>query len=272
MNGFSDFSILERGGPIMWPLLILSILGFIFFIERTLYLHKGQIGAASFLEGIKNLLRKRRLLEALTVCEETPGPIPSVVKAALLNYDQGPERMRAAVEEAAIIEIPALERRIGTIAAIAKIAPLLGLLGTLVALLQAFTAMGRSGPYTDASTFSLQISQALITTVIGLAIAVMAHLAHHFLHGRVRALVHDMEWAANQIMQFLQLDVSHPDSVKGSLRPVAANGDVANLSPVRSDAVVPRSPVAASQVSASQADRENTETQPPAGDAGQSAK
>lgn len=238
MTDISNISILERGGPMMWPLLIVSILGFIFFIERTLYLHKGQIGAAPFLEGIKNLLRKRRLLEALTVCEETPGPLPSVVKAALLNYGQSPERMRAAVEEAAIIEIPALERRIGTIAAIAKIAPLLGLLGTLTALLQAFNRMGEFGPYTDASTFSVQIGQALLTTVIGLAIAVMAHIAHHFLHGRVRAIVHDMEWVGNQILQFLLLDETLPQSLEDNDTP--GNGAAASV--LRADAVVPRSP------------------------------
>lgn len=254
MDGFWNVSILERGGPLMWPLLLLSVLGFIFFIERTLYLHKGQIGAAPFLEGIKNLLRKRRLLEALTVCEETPGPIPSVVKAALLSNGQSPERMRAAVEEAAIIEIPALERRIGTLAAIAKIAPLLGLLGTLVAILQAFTRMGQHGPYTDASTFSLQIGQALVTTVVGIAIAIMAHLAHHFLHGRVRAIIHDMEWTANQIMQFLLLDATQADG-HGSSQPRAANtasaeGAASGVgTPVtdgahgpRPGAVVPRSP------------------------------
>lgn len=230
----------------MWPLLIISVLGFIFFIERTLYLHKGQIGAAPFLEGIKNLLRKRRLLEALTVCEETPGPLPSVVKSALLNYGQSPERMRAAVEEAAIIEIPALERRIGTIAAIAKIAPLLGLLGTLTAMLQAFNRMGEFGPYTDASTFSLQIGQALLTTVVGLAIAVMAHIAHHFLHGRVRAIVHDMEWVGNQILQFLLLDESLPESLIAE-----SNGEptVARAVPLRPDAVVPRAPVPGPDVS-----------------------
>lgn len=223
----------------IWPLLIISILGFIFFIERTLYLHKGQIGAAPFLEGIKNLLRKRRLLEALTVCEETPGPLPSVVKAALLNYGQSPERMRAAVEEAAIIEIPALERRIGTIAAIAKIAPLLGLLGTLTALLQAFNKMGEFGPYADASTFSLQIGQALLTTVIGLAIAVMAHIAHHFLYGRVRAIVHDMEWVGNQILQLLLLDESLPKTLAAEISGESAQGAPA---PLRPDAVVPRAP------------------------------
>ena len=67
-----DYSLIKQGGLIMWPLLALSLIALILFIERTLYLHKGQIRSNEVIEGIKNLLRKRRLLEALTVCEETP--------------------------------------------------------------------------------------------------------------------------------------------------------------------------------------------------------
>ncbi|MEO0795680.1 MAG: MotA/TolQ/ExbB proton channel family protein [Verrucomicrobiota bacterium] len=204
---FLDLSLVERGGPIMWPLLVLSLLGFVFFVERALYLHRGQIPVIAFVDGIKNLVRKQRVLEALTVCEETPGPTASVVKAALMNFDQPETKIRSAVQEAAIIQIPALERRIGTIAAIAKVSPILGLLGTVVALMRAFAVMQAEGPYANASLFSGEIAQALISTATGLSIAVMAYLAHHFLYGRVRAIVHDMEWVANEIMQFLILDL-----------------------------------------------------------------
>ena len=188
----------------MWPLLVLSLVGFVFFVERTLYLHQGSNAAERFLEGIKNSIRKQRLREALTVCEEAPGPIPQIVKAALLHHADGQEKMRLAVQDAALTEIPLLERRIGTIAAIAKISPLIGLLGTVLALLAGFYAMEQAGPYADASVFSGLIAQALVTTAAGLGISAMAYLANHFLHARVRAIVQEMEWAATQIMQYLQ--------------------------------------------------------------------
>lgn len=191
----------------MWALLALSLFGFVFFVERTLFLHRGQIRTNAYLDGIKNLLRKRRLLEAITVSEETPGPVPKVVVAALRNYDRPEAEIRTAMREAALVEIPMLERRVGTIAAIAKISPILGLLGTVVAMLSAFFKMGEAGSYADASLFSSEVAKALITTAAGLAISAMAFLAHHFLHGRVRALVHDMEWAANDISQFLLRDL-----------------------------------------------------------------
>ncbi|MDV7395394.1 hypothetical protein RZS08_28670, partial [Arthrospira platensis SPKY1] len=66
---------LERGGPVLWVLFMVSIFGFIVFAERALFLHRMQVRTQDFLAGIKNLLRKRRLVEALTVCEETPGPV-----------------------------------------------------------------------------------------------------------------------------------------------------------------------------------------------------
>lgn len=212
---FLNFSLLEKGGPIMWALLVLSVFGFIFFIERTLFLHRGQIRSSTYLEGIKNLLRKRRLLEAITVSEETPGPVPRVIVAALRNYDRPEEEIRTAMREAALVEIPVLERRVGTIAAIAKVSPILGLLGTVVAMLSAYSIMETAGSYADSSLFAGQVAEALITTACGLAISAMAYLAHHFLYGRVRALVHDMEWAANDILQFLLRDM--PEQPQGEM-------------------------------------------------------
>ncbi len=189
----------------MWPLYGLSLLALVFTIERLLFLHKGQIGTAKFIEGIKNLARKRRVLEALTVCEETPGPVAAVVKAALLHYREDETRLRGAIQAMALVEIPTLERRLGTIAAIAKIAPLLGLLGTVLSLLDGFKNMVHS--YTNVLDFSAIITQALVTTAAGLAVSILAYLAHHLLSGRVRALVHDMEWAGNDMLQFLLVDL-----------------------------------------------------------------
>lgn len=216
-----DFGLFREGGPLMWPLLLLSLIGFVFFVERTLYLHQGANAAERFLSGIKNSIRKRRLLEALTVCEEAPGPLPHIVKAALLNYRESPEKMRLAVQDAALTEIPLLERRIGTIAAIAKISPLIGLLGTVLSLLSGFYAMQALGPYANAEDFAGLLAQAMVTTAAGLAISAMAYLAHHFLHARVRAIVQEMEWAAIQVMQFLQSDLP-PDFEEPAKGPSAA--------------------------------------------------
>jgi biopolymer transport protein ExbB len=200
MEYFQDNFILQ-GGPVMYPLLFISLLGFVLFIERSLYLHKGQIGTEDFLSGIKNLVRKQRLVEALTLCEDTPGPMARIVKSALLHYGESRESIRSAIQSAAIVEIPTLERRIGTIAALARVAPLLGFLGTMIAALQALYALESFNG--DSGVLSRLLAEALITSATGLGIAVMAMLAYHFLNGRVRALVHDFEWLGHEIHEFL---------------------------------------------------------------------
>ena len=196
-------NFISQGGPVMYPLLFISLLGFVLFVERSLFLHKGQIGTQDFLSGIKNLVRKKRLVEALTLCEDTPGPMARIMKSALLNYGESRETIRSAIQSAAIVEIPTLERRIGTIAALARVAPLLGFLGTLIAAFQALYLFESFNG--DSGVLSRLLAEALITSASGLAISVMAMLAYHFLSGRVRALVHDFEWVGHDIYEFLSI-------------------------------------------------------------------
>jgi biopolymer transport protein ExbB len=199
-----NVTLFAKGGPIMWVLFALGLLCLVLVIERTLYLHRGQIRSTAFIGGIKNILAKRRIVEALTVCEETPGPVAAVVKAALLHADDSADAMRFHVQEAAIVELPALERRLGSIAAIAQVAPLVGLLGTVLGFITTYLAFEKD--YATASVLSKGMWQALLCTAGGLMLAIPAHLAHHFLSGRVRAIVRDVEWAGNEIMKYLLTD------------------------------------------------------------------
>ena len=188
----------------MWVLLTLGLLTVLLALERVLFLHRGQIRATTFLEGIKNILAKRRLVEALTVCEETPGPVAAVVKAALLHAEADVATMRFHVQEAVIVELPALERRLGSIATIAQVAPMVGLLGTVLGMATTFLAFEKD--YMSASALATGMWQALLCTAGGLMLALPAHVAHHFLSGRVRSIVRDVEWAGNEIMRYLQND------------------------------------------------------------------
>ena len=198
-----EFSVFSNGGPLIWPMLGLSVIALVFIIERTLFLHRGRIRAAEFVEGLRNNLRKGRLVEALTVCEQSPGPVPRVIKAALLHSRDGEARMRAAAEDAALLELPVLERRLGAISAIAKVAPLIGFLATLVALLKAFLQLRSAGHYANADMFAGDIAGALVTSAAGLGVAALAHTGAHFLHGRMRAIAHDIEWSAVAIIRFI---------------------------------------------------------------------
>lgn len=197
-------SLINEAGPLVWPLLGLSLYGFVIFVERTIFLHKAQIRTEEYVKGIKNLLTRRRLVEALTICEETPGPVASILKAALLHYNEAVDEMRGAIQAAAIVEIPNVERRVAAIGAIVGLAPLLGLIGTVAGMIEAFFLIESMGNRTDLTFVMAAYREALLTTAIGLVIAAMAFLAHHFLTARVRSLVQDMEWVGNDIMQFLK--------------------------------------------------------------------
>lgn len=205
----------------MWVLLALGIVTLMLFIERALFLHRGQIKSTEFIGGIKNILSKRRVVEALTVCEETPGPVAAVVKAALLHADEDADRMRFHVQEAAVVEIPALERRLGSIAAIGQVAPLVGLLGTILGMATTFLAFEKD--YMPASALSAGMWQALLSTAGGLMLAIPAHLAHHFLTGRVRSIIRDVEWAGNDIMKYLLTEYRSPATNPDAPAPTTAD-------------------------------------------------
>lgn len=205
MSGF-DFQILMQGGPMMIVLLLMGTVGVVIFVERALYLHRGQIRAAAFLDGVKNILAKRRLVEALTVCEETPGPVASVVKAALLHSGDDEVSLRYAVQETALLELPLLERRLGFLAALGQTAPLVGLLGTVLGMVTTFAAFSSGPHYAPAQALSAGMWQALLAVAGSLMVGIPAHLAHHFLAGRVRAVVRDVEWASSEIMRYLLID------------------------------------------------------------------
>jgi len=214
----SLFDLFALGGPIMWVLLALSVIGLVLFIERALYLHRGQVRSTQFLEGVKNIVRKRRLVEALTIAEDTPGPVAAMVKAGLLHHEETADEIRFAMSEAALVEIPALERRVGSLAAIAQAAPLLGLLGTVLGMIQAFAKFETEGAYATAGALSGGFWQALIATASGLAVGIAARLGHHFLLARVRALVRDMEWVGNELLQFLITERNRPDDGAGGAK------------------------------------------------------
>ena len=205
MTSFS-YSVFAKGGPVMWLLVLLGLAALVIFVERALFLHRAQIRSTEFLNGIKNLLQKDRLMEALTLSEETPGPVAKLVKAGLRHAGDDESTMRFAVQEAALAELPVLERRISALAAIAQIAPLFGLLGTLLGMIKTFWQFNQGGNYATPVMLAGGMWEALLTAAAGLAVAIPAHLGRHFLAGRVRVLVQDMEWSGNELMRFLLRD------------------------------------------------------------------
>ena len=215
----NDWSLLQGSGPLFWPLFALGVLSLAFFLERILYLHKIQIHASEFLEGIKNALRQNHLVEALTLCEErceeSNTPVANLVKAALLNHDEDEKKLHGAIQTVGHLEIPLLEKRVLALGIVAKVAPMLGLLGTLLAGSEAFHRLQQAGFYANYADFAGDLTHAVTSTMIGFVIAIASQCGKAFLGSRVNSIVHDLEWAANDILQWLLLDLPKKESSKG---------------------------------------------------------
>src|SRR5512141_1291073 len=133
--------MLSQGGFIFYLLLFTSAVAIVVFIERLLYCHRAQINSTEFLNGVRNVLKRDNVVEALSICDATPGPVARLVKVAILNRERGREGVREALEEAGLIEVPPLEERLNLLATIAQIAPLMGLLGTVLGFIKIFAEL-----------------------------------------------------------------------------------------------------------------------------------
>lgn len=193
-------TLLANGGPMMWLLLLVSGAAIAVFLERVLYCHRSQINSAEFLNGVRTVLKRDNVVEALSICDATPGPVARLVKVAILNRDNGRERVREALEEAGLTEVPRLEEKLNLLATIAQLAPLLGLLGTVLGFIGTFYSMRDPGLHAPVSLLSTGVWQALICTAAGLAVSIPAHAGYNYLVSRVNTIVLDMERAATEIV------------------------------------------------------------------------
>src|SRR4051794_2623935 len=171
-------ALLANGGPVLYLILFSSAVAVVVFIERFLHCHRAQINSIEFLNGVRTVLKRDNVVEALSICDATPGPVPRLVKTAILNRDHGRERMREALEEAGLAEVPRLEEKLNLLATIAQLAPLLGLLGTVLGFIRTFSLMQNAGLNAHVGQLSTGIWEALVCAAAGLAVAIPAHAAY----------------------------------------------------------------------------------------------
>src|SRR5438270_12478431 len=120
-------TLLSHGGPMIWLILGASAVALAVFIERVLHFHRAQINSMEFLNGVRNVLKRENVVEALSICDATPGPVARLVKVAILNRERGREGVREALEEAGLVEIPPLEDKLNLLVYIDQLAAPMGL-------------------------------------------------------------------------------------------------------------------------------------------------
>jgi biopolymer transport protein ExbB len=195
-------NFMSQGGLLMWLIAFLGLIALVTFLEKFFHFHRAQINAGDFVSGIRNALQRGNVIEAIALCDETPGPVAQVVKAGISNCDRSREDIREAIENSARTEIARLERRLVVIATVAQIAPLIGFLGTVLGMIQMFKVI-QEAQLPSPGQLAGGVWQALYTTAGGLVIAVPAYIAYNYLVSRVQNLVLDMERAGNEIINFL---------------------------------------------------------------------
>lgn len=189
-----------KGGPVMWPLLALSLLGVVVIVWRWLALRAAVANVASFMAALRDRLLASDIMGAIEVCDAHPSPVARIVKAGLLKVGRPKEDLELSLQDASAHELAILERGLPILATVAMIAPLLGFLGTVTGMINSFDALAAVGLNNPAAVAS-GISEALITTAAGLMIAIPVQMAYNYFVVRVNDTVRKMESAANLVIE-----------------------------------------------------------------------
>ncbi len=205
------WELMVKGGWIMWPIMACSITAAILFLERVFHLHRAQIKPDDFLSGIYTIVNRGNMAEAVSICDQTPGPVAHMVRTALLHSDESAAELKQTINKAGLGEVPRLEKNLGGLLTIAQVTPLLGLMGTVIGLIRVFMAMEQNAPLAEIGDLSGGIWQALVTTAVGICVSIPSFAAYNFLLSRVESITLNMENSAEEIYRFLVYDRTHGD-------------------------------------------------------------
>ena len=200
------FELIQKGGPVMYPIILCSIIAFAIVMERLHHLYKAKIDTKDFMGNIDITIKRNRIAEAIKICEKTPGPIAHIVKAGVMKHDRSRQEIRESIEDAGHQEVPMLEKHISLLATIAHVSPLLGLLGTVTGMVKAFQIIQeKSASFNPVSPGDLAggIWEALLTTVAGLIVAIPTVVAYNYLVNKVDEFVLEMERSATEVTNIL---------------------------------------------------------------------
>ncbi|MHB8764646.1 MAG: MotA/TolQ/ExbB proton channel family protein [Deferrisomatales bacterium] len=192
-----------KGGPAMYPLLLLSVAAVAVVVERVLVLYHTRTDTEAFTTRVAAALEGQRYDEALEVARAGEGAMARLITAGLEKARRGRAEVERAIEARGDVEVAKLERGMVFLQAVAKAAPLVGFFGTVSGMIKAFESMGRAG-FGDPSHVALGISEALITTAAGLAVAIPAFFLHSLFLGTVNRFVLELQEGTLRFLDALE--------------------------------------------------------------------
>jgi biopolymer transport protein ExbB len=196
-------SILAKGGWLMIPIAVFSLISLGIFIERLLVLRKSQINFNAFLLKLRQQIINKDIQSALKLCADNQSPIARIMETGIRRHDQSRDEIKDSIESAGRAEIYQLEKGFGTLATIAGVAPLTGFLGTVTGMIRAFMRIQELGGNVNATVLAGGIWEALITTAAGLFVGILTLLAYNYLVSRVQRFVFQLEVSSSNLLELL---------------------------------------------------------------------
>jgi biopolymer transport protein ExbB len=192
----------RQGGILMTPLVLCSVIALAIGLERAINLRRKKIFLPQVVNLVGSLIEEGKLQLVRQICDENASPLANIIRVGIDNYNQEREEIKATIMDAGRQEVPVLEKNLLLLGTIAGISPLLGLLGTVTGMIKVFRVISVQG-VGQAGALAGGISEALITTAIGLAIAVPALVAYNYFVHKVEMLILDIEKYSLQLVNRL---------------------------------------------------------------------
>jgi len=199
----SIYELVLKGGWIMAILGVFSIIAIYIFIERYFTLNKAAREDRNFMDNIKDFIKNGKVDSALALCKSNKSPISRMIEKGLMRIGRPLNDINAAIENVGKLEVSRLEKNVAGLATIAGAAPMLGFLGTVIGMIIAFYDMSMAGNNIDISLLSTGIYQAMITTVGGLIVGIIAYVCYNILVAKVEKLVYVLEAKSTEFMDIL---------------------------------------------------------------------
>jgi len=193
----------EEGGWGMYPILFWQIIAIGIIIERAIYLYKSSINRDVFLAAMQKCILGGDIGRAIKLCSAANAPLARIVKAGLMKVNRPDVEVQAAMDEAALRELPKIEQRTPYLALLANLAMLSGLFGTVTGLIGAFGAVANADPASRATMLARGISEAMNCTAFGLLAAIIALIGFAVLNGKTQSLLDDIHGATVQVMNLV---------------------------------------------------------------------
>lgn len=203
-QSLSVIDLAMQGGFMMVPIAICWVIAIYLFIERILTINRANVDPAVFMGKVKELVLRGDINGARLLCSQTDSPVSRMIEKGVSRIGSPLKTIEASIENLAKIEVFKLEKNLPTLATIAGAAPMMGFLGTVIGMIEAFIAISQEEGSVSPKLLSSGIYTAMITTVAGLVVGILAYLAYNYLVTRVQKVIHKMEYTSIEFIDLLQ--------------------------------------------------------------------